>query len=145
MRSATPERPDARPPYASHAAPSQGEALRPTVLPRPWVSVRLNESTNGYPAYDLYVRRFWSAVLGVSAITELLRLSEAARRGRRVRRPLHLQTLMEAGLIQVSDGAIVVKEHIPEVPTPWLRRLPPSIRSAHDHWPRDTLNGGRSA
>jgi len=142
MRSALPDRPDARPPYASLAAPSSGEALRPTLIPRPLVRVRIQESTVGYPAHDLYVRRFWSAVLGVSAVTELLRLSQAARRGRAVKRPIYLQSLMEAGLVHVSDGAIVVDEHIPEVPRALLKRLPVSLRYAHDRWPRAGLASG---
>jgi hypothetical protein len=108
-------------------------------MPRPWVTVKLQESSGGYPPHDLYVRRFWSAVLGVSAVTELLRIAKAARQGNRIRRPIYLQSLMEAGLVQVSDGAIIVDDRVPEVPASWIRRLPPSLRYAHDRWPRGGL------
>ena len=45
---------------------------------------------SGYPAHDLYVRRFWTAVLGPSAIAERLRIAQAGRSGNRIRRPIHL-------------------------------------------------------
>ncbi|MEX0667918.1 MAG: hypothetical protein WD313_06275, partial [Acidimicrobiia bacterium] len=88
----------------------------------------------GYPAHDLYVRRFWTAVLGPSAIAELLRIAEAGRRGNRIRRPIHLHNLMEMGLVKVLGGRILIGDLIPPVPGGLIRRLTPSLRSAHERW-----------
>ena len=113
---------------------STGGALRPTARTRPLVSVATTASGPGYPAHDLYVRRFWTAVLGAAAIAELLRIAEAARKGNRIRRPIHLQNLMEMGLVKVEGGEILIGDLIPPVPGSLLRRMTPSLRSAHERW-----------
>ncbi|HEY7564648.1 MAG TPA: hypothetical protein VIA81_06970 [Acidimicrobiia bacterium] len=113
-------------------------------MPRPLIRCELSRSGHGYPPHDLYVRRFWSAALGPSAVTELLRIARAARQGVKIRRPIHLQSLMEAGLVRVADGAIVIDERIPEVPPVLLRRMPASLRYAHDRWP-GRLDRGRGS
>lgn len=113
---------------------STGGALRPTVGKRQLVSVTITPSGAGFPAHDLYVRRFWTALLGPSAITELLRIAEAARKGERIPRPIHLHSLMEVGLVQVVDGEIVVGELIPPLPISLVRRLSPALRYAHERW-----------
>jgi len=102
---------------------STGGALRPTVRTRPMVSVTTRKSSVGYPAPDLYVRRFWTAILGASAIAELLQIAEAARKGTQIRRPVHLQNLMEMGLVSVVDGKIQIDDLIPPVPGALIRRL----------------------
>ena len=88
----------------------------------------------GYPAHDLYVRRFWTAVLGAPAVAELLRIAEAGRKGNRIPRPIYLQALMELGLVHVSDGGLQIGDLIPPVPGGLIRRLMPSIRYAHERW-----------
>ena len=98
------------------------------------VRVATTHSGAGFPAHDLYVRRFWTAVLGPSAVTELLRIAEAARKGDRIPRPVHLHSLMEVGLVQVVDGEIVVGQLIPPLPTSLIRRLSPALRYAHERW-----------
>lgn len=113
---------------------STGGALRPTVGKRQLVSVTTAESGAGFPAHDLYVRRFWTALLGPSAITELLRIAEAARKGDRILRPIHLHSLMEVGLVQIVDGEIAVGQLIPPLPMSLVRRLSPALRYAHERW-----------
>ncbi len=113
---------------------STGGALRPTVRKRQLVSVIATDSGAGFPAHDLYVRRFWTAVLGPSAIAELLRIAEAARKGGRVRRPIHLHNLMEVGLVQVVNGEIVIGQLIPPLPVSLVRQLSPALRYAHERW-----------
>jgi hypothetical protein len=88
----------------------------------------------GYPAHDLYVRRFWTAIMGPTAIAELLRIAEAGRTGKRIRRPIHLQNLMEMGLVSIVDGDIVIGDLIPPVPQVLIRRLAPALRAAHERW-----------
>ena len=113
---------------------STGGALRLTAQTRPLVSVTITDTRSGYPANDLYVRRFWTAVLGPSAVAELLRIAEAGRSGVRIRRPVHLHTLMETGLVQVANGEIIVGNLIPPVPGGLIKRLTPSLRIAHESW-----------
>jgi hypothetical protein len=113
---------------------STGGALRPTARTRPLVSVATTSSGPGYPPHDLYVRRFWTAILGASATAELLRIAEAARKGTQIRRPIHLQNLMEMGLVTVVGGEIQIGDLIPPVPGVLIRRLTPSLRSAHEAW-----------
>lgn len=113
---------------------STGGALRPTARTRPFVSVATTASGPGYPAHDLYVRRFWTAILGASAIAELLRIATAAQKGNRIPRPIHLKNLMEVGLVKVVDGEILIGDLIPPVPGSLIRRLTPSLRYAHEHW-----------
>lgn len=131
MRSASSARPDVRPPLASHAALSSGGALRPTVRVRPLVKVKLEASDDIYLPTDPYVRRFWTAVLGPSAMVELLRLSKAARCDGEVREPIHLRGLLEAGLARVGDEGIVVIERVPAVPERLIARLPVRLRREH--------------
>ena len=91
------------PPYVSLAASTRDETLPPTVRRRPLYLVEMaSTSPAGYPVTDLYVRRFWGAALGVEAIADLLRIVQAGKRGNSLRRPLHLQSLLRAGLIHVE-------------------------------------------
>lgn len=128
---------NARPPVSVEAAPAPGAAevipLRPTVIPRPWIRPRL-APVNGQPAHDPddpAVRRYWSALVGPGAVADLLRLHVAARRGRRLRRPLHLGSLLREGLIHRDAGTILVPARIPALDEGQQRRLHPSLRAEY--------------
>jgi len=144
VRSAPPDRPDARPPLASSAAPSSGGALRPTIQTRDLVPVRLTNTTNPYLPTDPYVRKFWVAVLGPSAVVDLLRLSQAARRQKAVLRPLHLRGLLEAGLVRLDEEALIVGDRIPPLPALLLERLPVRLRREHAHLTMPALSANGS-
>ena len=119
------------------AAPVPGAAevtsLRPTAIPRPYIHPRLAES-NGHPGHDPddpVVRRYWSALVGPGAVADLLRLTAAARRGRRLRRPLHLPSLLREGLVQRDGAAILVPTRVPTLDDGQQRRLHPSLRAEY--------------
>ena len=125
-----------RPPIPSDAAPPSGAvvALRPTVHQRPLVSPRLWQDSLaglGYPHHHRYVRRYWTAVIGPGAVADLLRLAAAARRGRRLPRPLHLAVLAREGLVSSADGMIMVRATVPPLSPSHIVRLPPSLREDH--------------
>ena len=128
---------DARPPIKMEAAPAPGAAevipLRPTAIPRPYIPPRLAPGY-GHPGHDLddpAVRRYWSALVGPGAVADLLRLSATARRGGRLRRPLHLPSLLREGLVHRDGEAIVVPARIPTLDDGQQRRLHPSLRAEY--------------
>ena len=128
---------DARPPVSPEAAPVPGAAevtrIRPTAIPRPYIRPRLTPA-NGHPGHapdDPMVRRYWSALLGPGAVADLLRLTAAAHRGRRLRRPLHLSSLLREGLIHRDGEAILVPERVPLLDDGQQRRLHPSLRAEY--------------
>jgi hypothetical protein len=127
----------ARPPISVEAAPVPGAAevtpLRRTALPRPWIHPQLARG-NGHPGHepdDPAIRRYWSALLGPGAVADLLRLSVAARRGNRLRRPLHLASLLREGLVHREGEAIMVPARIPVLDDGQQRRLHPSLRAEY--------------
>lgn len=134
MRSVSSRKPLPCPPYATLAAPFPDETLRPTVARRPFYVVSVTTMRSGFRPTDLYVRRFWSAVLGVGAITDLLRIVQAGLRGNALRRPVHLATLLTAGLVRVDGQTILVPDRIPPLPADALRTLPPALRRSHAQW-----------
>ena len=119
------------------AAPAPGAAevvlLRPTAVPRPYIHPRLSPA-DGRPAHDPedpIVRRYWSALVGPGAVADLLRLTTAARRGRRLRRPLHLPSLLREGLVRRDGEAIVVPDRVPALDDGQQRRLHPTLRAEY--------------
>jgi hypothetical protein len=119
------------------AAPVPGAAevtsVRPTAIPRPYIHPRLADG-NGHPGHDPddpVVRRYWSALVGPGAVADLLRLTAAARRGRRLRRPLHLPSLLREGLVQRHGEAILVPARVPTLDDGQQRRLHPSLRAEY--------------
>ena len=126
-------RQDARPPIEMDAAPAPGTAsARPTVIPRPWVAALLfDRAAPGHPPADPAVRRFWTAVVGPGAVADLLRLTAAARSGRRVREPIHLGVLAQEGLVVHHDGAILVRPLIPHLGERHQRLLSPAMRAEY--------------
>ncbi len=134
MRSVSSRRPMPCPPYASLAASTPDEALRPTASRRPLYVVEISEGHRGFLPTDLYVRRFWSAHLGIEAVTDLLRIVQAGRQGNAVRRPLSLPLLLAAGLVHVEGNVIVVVDRIPKLDSTAVGRLPVALRKAHHQW-----------
>ena len=117
MASAVPGtlRRDDRPPIDTDTAPAPGAveattAPRVTAIPRPWIRPRLTDG-NGHPhhaADDPAIRRFWTALIGPGAVADLLRLTAAARAGRRLRHPIHLQILFHEGLAHWDGTSVLV-------------------------------------
>ena len=145
MRSVSPRGPMPCPPYASLAASTPDEALRPTASRRPLYLVEVSEGHPGFHPTDLYVRRFWTAHLGVEAVTELLRVVQAGRRGNAVRKPLSLSLLLAAGLVHVEGNVIVVVDRIPELDQTAVSQLPVALREAHRHWQQRRSNSANGS
>ncbi len=92
------------------------------------------KSESGFAPTDLYVRRFWSAVLGVEAIADLLRIVQAGFRGNSLRRPLHLSTLLSAGLVHLDGNVIIARDRIQPLDDGAIKRMSPALRRAHIEW-----------
>jgi len=125
---------NARPPMSMDAAPASGTtaAIRPTAVRRPWVSPLLFDRTaTGHRPDDPAVRRFWTAAIGPSAVADLLRLTAAARCGRRIREPIRLGVLASEGLIERNGDLVLVRPLIPHLGKRQLRRLRPSLRTEY--------------
>ena len=134
MRSVSSRGPLPCPPYASLAASTSDETLRPTARRRPLFLVEIAPGSCGFLPTDLYVRRFWSAFLGVGAVADLMRIVQAGRRGNAIRRPVSLQVLLAAGLIHVEGQVIFTGDRIPPLHPDAVRRLPVALRTAHHQW-----------
>ena len=130
MRTAASASSHDRPPSQA-AAGHADAAVRPTARTRPVVPIRLEDGEDGFEPSDPYVRRFWVAAIGPGAITELLRLVRAAGKGEDVRLPRHLPLLLKAGLVTVSEGALVVPKSLPVVPYELRWRFPPGLAAEH--------------
>jgi hypothetical protein len=125
---------NARPPMSMDAAPASGTAsvTRTTARPRSWVTPLLFDRTaTGHRPDDPAVRRYWTAVIGPSAVAELLRLIAAARDGRRIRRPLRLSVLASEGLVEYEGDIVLVRPTIPRLGDSQLRRLRPALRAEY--------------
>jgi len=94
------------------------------------------EVSDGIDPSDRYVRKFWVAALGPSAVAELLRLVSAAGKGEEVRLPRYLPHLLRAGLVRIVDGALAVDSLIPAVPVEMRWRFPPDLAAQHAAWLR---------
>lgn len=133
MRAGAPASGQNRPPINS-AVGHAGASLRPTARVRPTVPVHLVEVAEGIEPSDRYVRRFWVAALGPSAVAELLRLVSAAGKGEEVRLPRYLPHLLRAGLVRIVDGTLAVDSRIPMVPVEMRWRFPPDLAAEHAAW-----------
>jgi hypothetical protein len=123
---------DARPPVAIHAAPNPGAATRASARERPVIHPRLfHDGIPGIAPDSPYVRRFWTAVIGPTAVAELLRLVVAARRDTFLRRPTRLGQLVAEGLVGVHGSDILVRGLVPVLGPRQLNRLTPSLRHEH--------------
>src|SRR3970040_1750615 len=99
----------ARPPPRPAGGPG-GVSARPTAGVRPVVPVRLEPRRGGFEPSDPYVRRFWVAAIGSSAVAELLRLVRAAEKGEAVRLPRTLSVLLTAGVIRGETAGLGGRE-----------------------------------
>ena len=121
---------NARPPIPvpGIAGCSPPTKARPTVQGRQMVQPRLWKSPGGYPADHHYVRRYWTAAIGAAAVADLLRLMQAAKRRRSIRRPVNTPALARSGLVIGREGRLYVRSTVPPLPGELLRRLPPALR-----------------
>ena len=117
------------------AAPASGTtvAIRPTAQPRSWVAPLLfDRHAPGHAPDDPAVRRFWTAIMGPSAVADLLRLTAAASTGRRIQEPLRLATLAAEGLIHRAGSIVLVRPTVPYLHEAHLRRLRPALRTEYE-------------
>jgi hypothetical protein len=121
---------DVRPPVTTHPAPLPG-TVRRSAIARPLIAPKLLPTTPGIEPTDPYIRRYWTAVLGPTAVTELLRLIVAARRSSQIRLPLRLPQLAAEGLVAIHDGTVWVAPLVPSLGDRQLRRLSPLLRAEH--------------
>lgn len=133
MRAGAPTSGQNRPPIRN-AAGHVGALVRPTARIRPTVPVTLLPNSDGVEPSDPYVRRFWVAALGPSAVAELLRLVSAAGKGEDVRLPRHLPQLLRADLVRIVEGSLAVVPRIPIVPAGMRWRFPPDLAAQHATW-----------
>ena len=98
------------------------------------VPVRIECRPGGFEPSDPYVRRFWVAAIGSSAVAELLRLVRAAEKGEGVRLPRTLPSLLRVGLVKAEASGLVVFDRVPAVPIELRWRFPPSLGSEHARW-----------
>ncbi len=88
--------------------------------------------THGDVTFDvrhLYVRRYWTALIGPSAVGDLLRLVATARRSQRLLRPHGLRTLLRERLATRLDGdAVAVTERVQPLADRQIGRLPSWLR-----------------
>ena len=123
----------ARPPHLRAVGPP-GASVRPTARVRPVVPVRLESRPGDFTPADPYVRRFWVAAIGSSAVAELLRLVRAGEKGEGVRLPRTLPTLLRAGLVKAESSGLIVFDRIPMVPLELRWRFPPVLAAEHSRW-----------
>ena len=92
----------------------------------------LDGSSDGFPPAHPYVRRFWIPLLGPGAVADFCRLAAAARSGRPLKLPLHVDALARRGLV-VHDrhGGLGVAPSVRPLRPAEVRRLPPSLRTEH--------------
>lgn len=127
---------ETHPPVIHHTHPSDG-ATRPTVRARPFVEPALWRGHPGFPLDSLYVRRYWTAAIGPTALCDLLRLARAGASGRRIPLPDRTSALLTLGLAhRDGSGRIAVADRLPAVPDHLLHRHPPSLRREHREYLR---------
>jgi hypothetical protein len=96
------------------------------------VPILMPGTADSYAPTDPYVRRFWIPIVGPGAVADVLRLTAAARGGRPLRIPLHLEVLAREDLATITPhGRIAVPETIPGLAAHQVSRLPPALRVAH--------------
>lgn len=69
------------------------------------------------------MRRHWVALIGPSAVADLMRLVTAARRGTAVPEPFGLAALLSWDLVRWEASRLCVLSPIPRVPPQAMRRL----------------------
>ncbi len=123
---------ETHPPVIHHTHPSGGAPTRPTVRQRPLVQPRLWRGHPGFELDSLYVRRFWTAAIGPTAVCDLLRLARAGAARKRIPLPHRTAVLLSLGLAhRDGDGRIAVADRLPPVPLHFLRRQPLALQREH--------------
>lgn len=129
---------EARPPVATHVAPPSGSVGRPSMHERPFIEVHLVRGPSPFGSgpgtqYDVrhhYVRRYWTALLGPTAIADLLRTVQAAKAGRRLRLPHGMSSLLTENLVvRIADHRYLVAGSVRALGPQQLSRLPALLRS----------------
>lgn len=121
----------AHPPVIHHS-PSGGTPTRPTVRSRPLVQPLL---WRGHPGFDLdsvYVRRFWTAAIGPTAVCDLLRLARAGADRKAIPLPIRIAALLTLGLAhRDGSGRVAVADRLPPVPHHLLSHCPQQLQREH--------------
>jgi hypothetical protein len=134
---------------ASSIPGAADRSIRRTARQRPLITPALIAADpEHYPITHPYVRRFWVSLLGPGAVADLCRLAAAARRGRPLKLPTHIDELARCGLVERSSpGRVGVADRIRGLHPHEVRRLPPPLRlehrrlrSSHPAW--DDVTGG---
>lgn len=113
-----------RPPNPSHIADVSWASLSPTVRPRPVLfPASIPGPPDGVNHYDPYVRIFWVAAIGASAVADLLRLSAAARASEGILRPVNLSMLITERAVGWCNGRLVVPDPLPRLDPVQTARL----------------------
>lgn len=130
-----------RPPIATRSATypgavESGAGLRRTVQPRVLVTPLqwLPGQPLDYAAAHIYVRTFWTALLGPSAVADYLRLVRAAERHGTLKRPRSLNRLARAQLVRQTDRGLEVRMTTPPLSAAQVLRLAPAVRRDHAAW-----------
>lgn len=135
MRFAAPGtvRSDECPPVATDIAPSPGAASRISAQARCRISPRLwpHPLLGGVDATHPYVRAYWTAVIGASAVADLLRIIAAADRGVTIAHPLFLHVLTREGLLHHAESAIWVHGRVRSLGPRQIARLTPAMKRSH--------------
>ncbi len=123
---------EAHPPVIHHTQPPGGTPARPTVRVTPVVTPLL---WRGHPGFGLdsgYVRRYWTAAIGPTALCDLLRLARAGASGATIPLPRRTATLLALGLAhRDGEGRIAVADRLPTVPLRLRRRYPAALEREH--------------
>ena len=135
MRYAAPGtvRSDERPPVATDIAPSPGAAARISsqtrtrISPRLWPAPLIESVDPTHP----YVRAYWSAIVGTSAVADLMRMIVAASRTASLPHPLFVPVLTREGLVHHSREHMFVHATIPPLGPRQLAQLSPRLKRAH--------------
>ncbi len=130
-----------RPPIATRSAgcPSAVDSptsirrtARPRILvaPAPWDP----ENPLEFEATHPYVRTFWTAYVGPSAVADYLRLVRAAEKDSAIKRPRSLARLARHQLARITEQGLEVRMTVPPLSVAQVMRLTPSVRRMHAAW-----------
>ena len=124
---------------------TSGDPIRTTARSRPLVTVSLVQTRgDGCAPTDPYVRTFWLPIIGPGAVADLLRVAAAAQRGRPLKLPMYLPTLIREGLAHVDrTGTVRVCDRVPPLNPAQVRRLSPALRRRHRGFHRVHLRRSR--
>ena len=131
----------------------------PVLTIRPWIDPVVDDC--GYDPRSRYVETFWLGVLGPTATWLLRRLVAGLDRepegftvelgvlaremglgfepGRVTPFARGLQRCVMFGLAHSMPGGLAVRRRVPPVARRHLKRLPESVRTAHDEWQRTAV------